>query len=125
MGAVLVEYEWLGADIQARIKRANGRSIVSGGEQVAAHAKQIVHVQSGDLRRSIHAAKLDSMGEVEATSENVLKDFDAQVEVGSWLAYACVEESGRHHYYIAPAMAIVAPTFIGIIEAAYAAEGLR
>lgn len=48
----------------------------------------------------------------------------AIVEVGSWIAYACVEETGRQHHYMLPAFEMTAPTGWITIEEAFREEGL-
>lgn len=82
--------EWNGDEIERRARRAVGRSIVGIGEMISAEAKGIVHVITGDLRRSIHAAVPATMGERTATPSNVLTGDGAIIEVGSWLDYACL-----------------------------------
>jgi hypothetical protein len=124
---------WNGDELKRRARRAMGRADVSIGEQIGAEATIIVHKISGNLGRSIHTAPIPYVGRQDeaevvvgnlATARNVLDGFTALVEVGSWLAYACVEETGRKHYYIAPAAELVLPTGHITIKAAFKEEGL-
>lgn len=158
------EFEWNGDEILVRVDRAIGRAVIGIGERVAVRAKEIVHVETGTLRRSIHVAvpgtdhaedEVLSHGSgpaphhvegvyvsdvpgstqgldlaaaydplltpelVEAGHEHI-----AIVEVGSWVAYACVEECGRQHHFILPAADEVVPTGWETIEQAFIEEGL-
>lgn len=57
-------------------------------------------------------------------ASEVVHEHSALVEVGSWIAYACVEETGRHHQYMQPAFEMVEPTGWETIEQAFDEEGL-
>ena len=156
--------DWDGDELLARVSRAIGRADIAIAERIGWTAKEIVHVESGTLRRSIHAApagEFHGNDEVEAhgvgpephhergvylsgipgstrgadlmdTRSMLLHPEDATaghpliavMEVGSWVAYACVEETGRHHYYMHPAYEMVAPTGWETIAQAFAEEGL-
>ena len=110
-------------EIEARVKRARGRAVIGLGEGVATHGKIFVHVESGDLRRSIHAAAPGSGGEVAPDQLNVQRPGAALLEVGSWLPYACVEETGRMHQYMHPAIEAVRPQAYRTVKAAFREEG--
>lgn len=96
---------WHGDEIEVRAERAVGRALIGNAEQHARHASEHVHRISGDLARSIHAAMVDTMGDIPADGENIIrKDHVRTIEIGSWLAYACVEENrGGEHSYMQPA----------------------
>lgn len=98
--------------IQQKINRATGRAIVGIGVRVAVETKEVTHVISGTLKRSVHAApegydgyEIDAdaladegdllfvLGPPHATQTK----FGAVIEVGSWLPYACAEWVGRGH----------------------------
>lgn len=154
--------EWDGDNLLRKTDRAIGRAAIGIGERVSVRAKEIVHVQSGTLRRSLHTAKAgDFHGDDEQLAhgagprpprhpgvytsgvpgstagldlaeardhllswEEVEHSHVAVVEVGSWIAYACVEETGRQHHYILPAVDEVVPTGWETIEQAFREEGL-
>jgi hypothetical protein len=59
---VSVDVTWRGDEVQQRAHRAMGRGTIAIGEAVVTFATQYAHVISGDLRRSIHAAKVGSLG---------------------------------------------------------------
>lgn len=101
---VKAEFTWKGGEIQLRAHRAMARGTIGVGSAVVNFAQQYVDVISGDLRRSIHAARIHSLGTVLANPENVKDKVGALLEVGSWLDYACVEETGRMHKYMEPAI---------------------
>ncbi len=135
--------EWHGPEIQMRTHRAAGRGIISIGTHIAVATKQITHVITGNLRRSIHVAPafyekanedidrtlagedLLLMGaeEVEAVHSEVLGG--PAIEVGSWLPYACVEWVGRGHPGITQGMeAVRGPVSYAIMKRAFREEGL-
>lgn len=117
------ELAWEGGDIRVRFKRAIARGTISVSEQIAARAKVNVHKVTGDLARSIHAAKADTLGDQEMSQQNVLTEEGTLTEVGSWLAYACVEEVGRGHQYMMPAVEAVRGTTARTFRAAFKQEG--
>ena len=121
---VIIDYEWHGDEIKARAERAIARGTIAIGETVASHGKRNVHVISGDLRRSIHTAKSGTGGMVRASVQAVKTRDGAMLDVGSWLDYACVEEVGRGHAYMTPAMEQSRGTAWLSMRAAFAAEGL-
>lgn len=127
--AKLVAKEWHGDEFITRARRATGRGFIGIATAMTAHAKTFVDYISGDLSRSIHAAKAASSGQREAR-----RGPDAQMpgskdqfllEVGSWLDYACVEEVGRGHQFMQPALETVrgAEAF-RIMKQAWMEEGL-
>jgi len=123
-----IEKTWHGDEMIKRSRRANGRAIIAVGERTAANSKKYAHVVSGNLRRSIHAAKTQTMGEVPATTSNVstgaTRRAEVAVEVGSWMEYACVEEVGRGHRFMQPGWEETQPTVWPTIKRAYDEEGL-
>lgn len=100
--------QWNGPIFLERLNRAAGRSIVAIGVNVAVATKQVTHVETGTLRRSVFAASptadhADDQRQA-LTADLLAEDFIAgktflgpAVEVGSWLDYACVEWVGRGH----------------------------
>lgn len=132
----LKSFEWHGDDIQDRMKRATGRAVVAIGENISMEAKQIVHVVTGTLRRSIHTAPRyygggsDESAAATADLSNVgvegvsFEGAAALIEVGSWLSYASVEEVNRGHTYIEPAVELVRSRANQIFEQAVREEGL-
>lgn len=121
---VHVDYEWKGDDILRRGKRAVARGTIAIAENIGGHAKRNAHVISGDLRRSIHVAAHNSGGLGRATAQAAATHDGALVDVGSWLDYACVEEVGRGHRYMQPAVEEGRTTAHLTMRAAFAAEGL-
>lgn len=129
--------EWKGDELKPRFYRAVARGTIGVAEQIAARAKRNVHVISGDLRRSIHVAAVNTSGEVPASQGNVLRRTGAIVEVGSWLEYAGIEETrdqqhaeSEHsqeltsHAYMIPALESVRGTAFRTYKAAFRQEGL-
>jgi hypothetical protein len=122
----------------ARERRANGRAIVGMAVGVAVEMKKMAHVESGDNRRAIHAAAVESMGGREVTEAGA--DFDApvadalnarvgettwSVEVGSWMPYACVENNrGGEHRFADLGWELAHPTFEPKLKRAWREEGL-
>jgi len=121
-----VRRTWHGDEIEVRGKRATGRAIVGMGESVASEQKQAAHVISGDLRRSVHAARVNTMGAVEADQETVREGpNNFQLEVGSWLPYACVENNhGGDHRFADIGWEAAEPTFDAKLIRAWREEGL-
>jgi len=121
-----VRVKWHGDEVKARFRRAVARGTLGIAERISAAAKRNVHVVTGTLRRSIHTAMADGTGVIPATAENVKRpNSGALVEVGSWIAYACVEEVGRQHRYMQPSLEMVAPTAVATMMAAFAEEGFH
>lgn len=112
----LKHQEWHGDKIERHMKRAIDRACVGIATSVATDGKRNVHVITGTLRRSIHSAPVKYMGlddheramvsEIpNATTADVTGGADhSKLEVGSWLPYACVEEVGRGHRFMQPAV---------------------
>ena len=128
---------WHGDEIARRAERADGRAVVAIAENIAADGKRYAHVISGTLMRSIHSAPLNYIGaadeEAAATTDlgnagfmDVLFDpRGAALEVGSWVSYACVEEVGRGHAFMTPAVeGMRGPRADAIIKQAYVEEGI-
>lgn len=119
-----VDVKWNGGDIKRRFNRAIARGTISLTVRVADIARTGAHVITGDLRRSIHGAKVNSMGEQKMTQGNVLHAEGAMTEVGSWLDYACVEEArGGSHAYMMPAVQAVRGVTFATFRAAFKEEG--
>lgn len=114
VGAVVTKSHdsWHGMELEAHIDRACGRGIVGIAMLVAVETKRVTHVVHGNLKRSVHAAPVgysDEEADTRAAEggtdlmlsgeipEATHTPLGAAVEVGSWLAYACVEWVGRQH----------------------------
>jgi hypothetical protein len=101
------DFEWFGPEIELRMRRATGRAVIAIGVNVAADTKRLTHVISGNLRRSVHTAPADydGSGDLKLAKESDIPNHleptevpeGAQIQVGSWLPYACVEWIGRGH----------------------------
>lgn len=125
--AKLVAHQWNGDELLARAGRATGRGLIGIGTAITSHAKVFVHGMSGDLRRSIHLAKPASSGTREARtgSDAKMADDIFLLEVGSWIDYACVEEVGRGHQFMQPAVETVSgPEAYAVMKRAWMEEGL-
>ena len=120
---VEIEFEW-NDEVDARVKRAAARGTIGIAEGVSRFAKENAHVVSGQLRRSIHVARSDTIGLQRATTLNVKTTDGAVVDVGSWLDYACVEEIGRGHRFMGPAIEQIRPFTVVTMREAFAQEGL-
>ena len=137
--ARLVHREWHGDEILRKQRRATGRGIVGIAEAVSAETKRVTHVgESGNLRRSVHAAPVGYDG---SNDENLVADtdlatvitgqatttpFGPAVEVGSWMPYACAEWVGRSHPGVTQGLEQVRGARADrIMQAAFRAEGLR
>jgi hypothetical protein len=134
---VEVRRQWYGDILEARMRRAAGRSVIAIGENVAADTKRVTHVISGNLRRSVHTAPAGYLG-ADDLAHAVLEDIPgvndvgltltpegAVIEVGSWMPYACVEWVGRGHPGVTQGLEAnrgARPTLI--IKKAFAEEGL-
>jgi hypothetical protein len=135
-----VSKSWYGPELEAKIKRATGRSIVAIGMAIAVETKIVCHVVSGNLRRSIHAAPIrytdadQDLRNVETYADLMLlygpppptwTPLGPSIEVGSWLPYACVEWVGRMHPGVTQGLEMVRGQRADkIVFAAFKAEGL-
>lgn len=104
-----VTIEWNGAALLERVREGTARGTILVAEAIGKRAAEIVvyrpDLPPPHLRDSIHVAMIDTIGETDATPENIMVGFVAICEVGSWLPYACVIECGRHEPYMGPATA--------------------
>lgn len=120
--------DWNGDELIARGRRATGRGVIGIGSKTADYAKTFVDVISGDLMRSITLAKSGTSGRgaMRRGSDAQTGDKDQfLLDVGSWLDYACVEEVGRGHQFMQPAVeAVMGAVAFSIMKAAWEAEGL-
>lgn len=124
--ATLIRRTWHGDEIVARSRRANGRAIIGMGEQVAGAQARAAHVLSGALRRSVHVAPTETMGELDAREYAQVQRDRYAVEVGSWLPYACVENNrGGEHRFADLGWDAARPRFRPTLRQAWAEEGLR
>jgi len=135
---VLTRFEWYGDDILGSCRRAAARGTIALAETVVSSAKDRVHRLTGTLSRSIHAAPdgyegagdqpqaeggADLSGASYAELPTWVGEDQAVILVGSWIAYACVEES--RHPYMAPALeAVMGSVAEDIFQQAFAEEGL-
>lgn len=112
---VTVQRTWYGDEAIRRARRACGRGVIAIGENISAKAKPLAPVEFGTLKRSIHTAAVnyDGSGDFAAAGGASPTGSDLQdtarvtkatpagpvqlIEVGSWLPYACVQET-RYHY---------------------------
>lgn len=122
-----VRRTWHGDELIARTKRANGRAIVGMGEQAAVEMETLAHVgETGILKKSIHVARADTGGAVDAdqmSSRTGLAKW--QIEVGSWVDYACVENSrGGDHRFADIGFQLAEHNFRGTLDRAWREEGL-
>lgn len=114
MSGARVVRRWRGDDILTRMKRATGSGLIAIAENVVAEGKRNAHVISGTMKRSIHAAPAGYDGgddEIRAVSSDLPSvktpsphPVGWAVEAGSWMPYACVEEVGRGHQFMTPAV---------------------
>ena len=123
--SVEFKVDWDDATTRRRFDRAVGRGTIGVAGRVETQAKRNVHVITGDLRRSIHSAKVNTLGEELASQRNVLTSDGAITETGSWLDYACVEEVGRGHAYMMPAVESVRAVAVAIFQESFRQEGFR
>jgi hypothetical protein len=116
---------WLGDVMVARAARAIGKGMIGIGERVVVNAQMNAHVVTNTLRPSIHLAVPNSSGDQRADTMNIMTTDGAALEAGSWLDYACVEEVGRGHAFMGPAVEEVAgPVAEDVMGAAFRSEGL-
>jgi hypothetical protein len=136
-----LERTWQGSELNARMNRANARAVISMATYAAMYTKEVTHVISGTLKRSVHAAPVgyepdEQMEEAAAQAGDLMGmfmgmdivtygEFGAWVEVGSWLPYACAEWVGRGHPGITQGMEMVRGAMAdAILLKAYMEEGL-
>lgn len=116
---------WHGDEIIARARRASGRAVIGMAEQVSVAQKRAAHEISGDLKRTIHAAQPNTMGEIGADQRTVRIGPTMLVEVGSWLPYACVENNrGGEHRFADIGWEAARPAFGRTLQRAWREEGL-
>lgn len=132
---------WTGDEVVVAARRALGRGIIAIGENVSVRGKEHAHVISGTMRRSIHVAlpSDDHSGDEDAAAggldlgETIRPQRPDQqaggmkqvIEVGSWVPYACVEEVGRNHQFMTPAVQEVqGARSAAIMYQAFREEGL-
>lgn len=118
-------------DILPRAQRAMGRGLIGIAERVVVDGKRNAHVITGTLRRSIHAAPVNYNGsgdEGAAQSGDIANTDDGELtkalEVGSWVPYACVEETGRGHQFMTPAVSMARTYADDVMIMAFKQEGL-
>lgn len=125
--------KWNGNEIVARARRALGRGLVGTGMEIVREAKINAHVISGTMRRSVHLAPADyatdDLNEAETSDvSNIItptaRGNDWVVAAGSWVPYACVEEVGRGHQFITPALDVGRGKAFRIFQQAFREEGL-
>lgn len=128
------QFRWEGNEILARARRALGRGLIGVGMEVVRDGKMNAHVISGTMRRSIHLAPPgyatddERAAEVEDVPNTLIPDeiggIDWVIAAGSWVPYACVEEVGRGHQFMTPALDVGAGKAARIMQQAFAEEGL-
>lgn len=120
-----VKETWHGDEILKRMDRADARAVIGMGNAVAGHMSDAAHAISGDLKKSVHVARRETMGEIEATQQTVRGGRGAVIEVGSWLPYACVENSrGGEHRFADIGYQLAEPEFDAVLLQAWKEEGL-
>lgn len=127
-------FDWKGDELVLRARRALGRGLIGVGMVVVVAGKENAHVVSGTMRRSIHLAPATYAGGNDAEDsqhgdmENVMAPTalgtDWVVAAGSWVPYACVEEVGRGHQFMTPALDVGRARAEPIMRQAFAEEGL-
>jgi hypothetical protein len=149
-----VRSEWDGDRLELAMGEGCAGMVIELGGRIARTAKTLVHVNTGTLMRSIHAAPLmtdhtadqelargvgpkarhargEYLSDIPGSSvgedlqdirgdfiqpEEVMTREGAAIEVGSWVDYACVEETGRHHQYMQPAAELELPTGFEVLR---------
>lgn len=137
-----VERQWFGPELEARMQRANARATISMGMYAATFTKEVTHVISGTLKRSVHVAPAgyepdEQMEEAAARAGDLISmfmgvetvqqvgAFASIIEVGSWLPYACAEWVGRGHPGVTQGVELVRGVMAdSIVLKAYREEGL-
>jgi hypothetical protein len=139
---------WNGLTILERKNRACSRALIGIGMRVAVETKNVTHVISGTLRRSVHAAPSGyspSEDAEEQLAESTDKGGQQQdlmiyypltpdqdptvagltlLEVGSWLPYACAEWVGRGHPGVTQGLELARTTNDAVVLQAFVEEGL-
>lgn len=137
----LISHEWHGKSLSLKASRAQARAILEIGDEAAHEAKQLAHILSGTMMRSIHTAPENYTGEADyeiaatgvdlqdanpATVYNI--DLEAAsgigISFGSWVDYAIIEEEVRGHEFIEPAVFAVRARSNGIMIKHFKIEGL-
>lgn len=126
-----VTIEWNGAELMTKARQATARGTLAIADAIGKRAAEIVvyrpDLPPPHLRDSIHVALVDTIGEVDATPENIVNsEFIAICEVGSWLPYACVIECGRHEPYMGPATSEIfsSGAWLELMKGAFVEVGL-
>lgn len=128
---------WYGLELEARAQAASATAAIELADSIVEDTKRLVHVISGDLRRSIHSAPVGYMdAEIDESSashgdiDNVSNPGEIQhaggpqLEVGSWLPYACVEWVGRGHPGITQGLEMNRLKATALMIEAFRGEGL-
>ena len=132
---VSTDREWHGPELFLRVHRALGRGLIGIGMVVVVAGKRNAHVISGTMRRSIHLAGTEYTGGNDDTAAQrgelasvTVPTADSPtswaVQAGSWMPYACVEEVGRGHQFMTPALDDGRLAAFPIMRQAFAEEGL-
>lgn len=136
----LIRHDWDGKKLTAKATRAQQRAILEIGDEVAREAKELAHVITGTLQRSIHTAPENYQGEDDfeaaysgadlqdsnpATVYNIdLEPTGVGISVGSWVDYAIIEEEARGHEFIQPAVEAVRHRADAVMVKHWKMEGL-
>ena len=125
--------------LEERVDRASARALIGIGTRIAIETKLVTHVVTGTLERSVHVAPRfydDEDGDLKMAQNGAdLVDMSGalhptktsggwEIEVGSWLPYACVEWVGRAHPGITQGLEASRPLFGPIVMQAFREEGL-
>jgi hypothetical protein len=137
---MLANFKWNGAQIIAGAQAALSRAVVSIAQGAAEQAKRLVEVGTGTLQRSIHVAPVNYTGGEQdeqqaaagtdlgamAPSVTIVQQTPTKlsVEVGSWIAYACIEETVHGPQYITPGVELMRGIADEIVMAAFVEQGL-
>jgi len=140
MTKALQSFSFEVGDLLKRKNRAVAKAQVAMARDMILLAKDIVHVITGTLQRSIHAAPLNYLGEGdyaraingEDLGEMFIDDFNqfmrgrsVEIEVGSWIPYANIEENVRAHHFLLPAFNAVTAKQEQYYHQAFREEGLE
>jgi hypothetical protein len=138
-----IDVTWMGAEVEMRMRAAMGKGLVMLTTAIVALAKEYAHVGAGTaipgtLRRSIHSANIHYTGEGDMERAQAGGDIpnasvtdidwgalgmEPTLLVGSWVDYACVEEVGRGHQFIQPAVESARAEAVAMMKAAFKSEG--
>jgi hypothetical protein len=132
---VKTEFAWNGAEILLRIRRALGRGLVGAGMAAVPEAKILAHRITGTMARSVHLADASHIGQDDeaaarqadipsVTVPTPRGEIDWVLLFGSWVPYACVEEVGRGHQFVTPALDVARSGAESVMRQAFAEEGL-